>query len=180
MELALEIADWLAQRWWGKPFAWLIRGVVYVVAFGLLLVFGVLGLGFVVGILVGIGYGIATSNPLSATLFCTAVGLAMLGVVLWWQASEPAEFIGTGALAMAAVVAVVWVATIPDGDAGASRAAAAGGCHASYKGECLDADVSDYDCAGGEGNGPRYAGYVRVVGYDEFGLDRDGDGVGCE
>jgi hypothetical protein len=23
-------------------------------------------------------------------------------------------------------------------------------------------------------------GFVRVVGYDEFGLDADGDGLGCE
>jgi hypothetical protein len=39
---------------------------------------------------------------------------------------------------------------------------------------------SDYDCAGGEGNGPAYTGTVRVVGYDIYGLDADGDGWGCE
>lgn len=39
----------------------------------------------------------------------------------------------------------------------------------------------DYDCAGGSGNGPNYVqGPVVVVGYDEFGLDRDNDGIGCE
>jgi hypothetical protein len=40
--------------------------------------------------------------------------------------------------------------------------------------------VSDVDCRGGGGNGPYYVGRVRVVGPDVFGLDRDGDGIGCE
>lgn len=53
-------------------------------------------------------------------------------------------------------------------------------CHPSYKGACLDPDASDYDCAGGSGNGPYYTGRVEVVGPDEYDLDRDGDGVGCE
>lgn len=52
-------------------------------------------------------------------------------------------------------------------------------CHPSYSG-CLRADASDYDCAGGSGNGPYYTGRVRVTGPDVFGLDRDGDGWGCE
>jgi endonuclease YncB( thermonuclease family) len=56
----------------------------------------------------------------------------------------------------------------------------AGNCHASYRGACLDPNASDYDCAGGSGNGPSYTGRVEVVGPDVFGLDRDGDGVGCE
>lgn len=54
-------------------------------------------------------------------------------------------------------------------------------CHPSYRGECLDPSVSDYDCAGGSGNGPGYVyGTVRVVGSDPYGLDADGDGYGCE
>lgn len=53
-------------------------------------------------------------------------------------------------------------------------------CHPSYEGACLDPNSSDYDCAGGEGNGPDYTGPVRVVGPDDYGLDADGDGVGCE
>lgn len=53
-------------------------------------------------------------------------------------------------------------------------------CHPSYKGACLDPNASDYDCAGGSGNGPEYTGTVQVVGYDEYGLDADGDGYGCE
>ena len=40
--------------------------------------------------------------------------------------------------------------------------------------------ASDYDCAGGSGNGPKYTGPVRVTGSDPYDLDRDGDGVGCD
>ena len=53
-------------------------------------------------------------------------------------------------------------------------------CDPNYEGACLDPSVSDYDCEGGTGNGPDYTGEVAVVGEDHFGLDRDGDGVGCE
>lgn len=57
----------------------------------------------------------------------------------------------------------------------------ASNCHPSYQGECLRVSIGDYDCAGGSGNGPNYVqGTVRVVGPDEFDLDRDGDGWGCE
>jgi endonuclease YncB( thermonuclease family) len=57
---------------------------------------------------------------------------------------------------------------------------AGGKCHPSYTGPCLDPNASDYDCAGGSGDGPLYTGKVRVVGPDVFGLDPDGDGWGCE
>jgi hypothetical protein len=56
----------------------------------------------------------------------------------------------------------------------------AGDCHPSYAGACLDPTASDYDCASGSGNGPKYTGRVTVVGPDVFDLDRDGDGIGCE
>lgn len=52
-------------------------------------------------------------------------------------------------------------------------------CHPGYSG-CLKRNASDYDCAGGSGNGPYYTGPVRVYGSDPFGLDRDNDGWGCE
>jgi|SoiMethySBSTD1v2_1073268.scaffolds.fasta_scaffold39358_5 endonuclease YncB( thermonuclease family) len=55
-----------------------------------------------------------------------------------------------------------------------------GNCHPSYRGACLDPNASDYDCAGGSGNGPLYTGRVEVVGPDVFRLDSDGDGLGCE
>jgi endonuclease YncB( thermonuclease family) len=56
----------------------------------------------------------------------------------------------------------------------------AANCHPSYQGACLDPGLSDYDCQGGEGNGPGYTGTVTIVGPDEYGLDGDDDGVGCE
>ena len=52
-------------------------------------------------------------------------------------------------------------------------------CNPNYSG-CLKIGAGDYDCAGGSGNGPNYTGAVQVYGYDEFGLDRDGDGWACE
>jgi hypothetical protein len=58
--------------------------------------------------------------------------------------------------------------------------APANDCHPSYTGACLDPASPDYDCAGGSGDGPDYTGRVRVVGPDEYGLDRDGNGIGCE
>lgn len=55
-----------------------------------------------------------------------------------------------------------------------------GDCHPSYEGACLDPNSIDYDCSGGSGDGPDYTGPVQVIGYDDFGLDRDGDGYACE
>jgi hypothetical protein len=40
--------------------------------------------------------------------------------------------------------------------------------------------ASDYDCEGGSGDGPAYTGVVEVIGIDIYGLDADGDGIGCE
>ncbi len=58
--------------------------------------------------------------------------------------------------------------------------AAASGCDPNYSGACVPV-ASDVDCAGGSGNGPAYVrGPVRVIGSDIYGLDRDGDGIGCE
>jgi hypothetical protein len=58
-----------------------------------------------------------------------------------------------------------------------SQFRAASDCHSSYE-PCLPI-VSDVDCVG-VGDGPVYTGPVRVIGPDEYGLDRDGDGSGCE
>ncbi len=71
-------------------------------------------------------------------------------------------------------------------DAGASSSAIAARrrrrvCDRNYRGRCLRPNVSDYDCAGGSGNGPYYVrGPFTVVGDDHYGLDSDGDGVACE
>jgi hypothetical protein len=56
--------------------------------------------------------------------------------------------------------------------------APAGNCHPSYD-PCVPY-ASDVDCAGGTGNGPAYTGPVRVIGPDEYDLDRDGDGFACD
>ncbi|HKG39000.1 MAG TPA: excalibur domain-containing protein [Conexibacter sp.] len=54
-------------------------------------------------------------------------------------------------------------------------------CDRNYSGRCLRPNVSDYDCAGGSGNGPYYVrGPFRVVGSDHYGLDSDHDGTACE
>jgi hypothetical protein len=56
----------------------------------------------------------------------------------------------------------------------------ANSCDPNYADACVPI-ASDVDCAGGSGNGPAYVqGPVRVVGSDIYGLDRDGDGWGCE
>jgi resuscitation-promoting factor RpfB len=54
------------------------------------------------------------------------------------------------------------------------------GCDPNYSGACVPI-ASDVDCKGGSGNGPAYVqGPVRVVRSDIYGLDSDGDGIGCE
>ena len=53
------------------------------------------------------------------------------------------------------------------------------GCDPNYSG-CVPI-ASDVDCSGGTGNGPAYVrGPVTVIGNDIYGLDRDGDGIGCD
>jgi hypothetical protein len=39
--------------------------------------------------------------------------------------------------------------------------------------------MSDYDCKGGQGDGPGYTGPVEVFGLDKYKLDRDKDGFAC-
>jgi hypothetical protein len=54
-------------------------------------------------------------------------------------------------------------------------------CDSAYPDTCLHDGIGDYDCAGGSGNGPNYvSGPIRVLPPDPFGLDGDGDGVGCQ
>jgi hypothetical protein len=75
-------------------------------------------------------------------------------------------------------LALAGVAAVP---AQASSGATKRKCDPNYRGACLRPNVSDYDCAGGSGNGPYYVrGPIRVVGRDHYRLDADHDGIGCE
>ncbi len=66
----------------------------------------------------------------------------------------------------------LWIRVVPAGSKTSS-------CDPNYE-PCVPI-ASDVDCAGGSGNGPAYVqGPVRVIGVDIYGLDRDGNGVGCE
>ena len=76
------------------------------------------------------------------------------------------------------VLSLVVVAGLACGPAAAQDGSRT--CHPSYEGACLDTNAGDYDCRGGSGDGPNYTGRIRVVGPDVFGLDRDGNGIGCE
>jgi hypothetical protein len=79
-------------------------------------------------------------------------------------------------LLVAALAALALAAT-----AGPAAAKRHHRCDPNYKGRCLRPNVSDYDCAGGSGNGPYYvSGPFRVVGYDHYRLDSDHDGIACE
>lgn len=52
-------------------------------------------------------------------------------------------------------------------------------CDSNYSG-CVPI-ASDVDCSSGSGDGPAYvSGPIRVIGYDKYGLDRDGDGIACD
>jgi hypothetical protein len=81
----------------------------------------------------------------------------------------------SGSLVAAALCTVMLV--VP----GCGSSASGSGCDPSYPDVCLQSEASDYDCEGGEGDGPRYvSGPIRVESPDPFDLDRDGDGTGCD
>lgn len=69
------------------------------------------------------------------------------------------------------------------GSSGSGSGGAGAGCTDGYS-PCLpDHGGADYDCGGGSGNGPYYTAIgvtYTVTGYDPYGLDADGDGLGCE
>lgn len=64
------------------------------------------------------------------------------------------------------------------GGGGTGSSSSSGNCTPGYS-PCMP-PASDYDCAGGGGDGPKYTGRVQVTGSDPYGLDSNGDGVGCE
>lgn len=71
-----------------------------------------------------------------------------------------------------------WYSLAPPAGTKRSTETISAGCHPSYS-PCLPI-VSDVDCRGGMGNGPAFTGRVTVIGDDIYGLDGDGDGIGCE
>jgi len=75
-------------------------------------------------------------------------------------------------------VTVVVAKPPPQTSTGGTSSSGGGGCTPGYS-PCLP-PASDYDCSGGTGDGPKYTGRVTVTGSDPYGLDADGDGVGCE
>ncbi len=54
-----------------------------------------------------------------------------------------------------------------------------GNCHPSYGPPCLEPNIGDWDCTGGDGPNIT-SGPVFVHGPDEYDLDPDHNGVGCE
>ena len=84
---------------------------------------------------------------------------------------------GANRAAPGSVVEIV-LASVVRPVAAAPAAPAPSNCTPGYS-PCL-APASDYDCAGGSGDGPKYTGFVRVTGSDPYGLDADGDGAACE
>jgi resuscitation-promoting factor RpfB len=71
------------------------------------------------------------------------------------------------------------VITVAKAPPAPSAEPSSGSCTPGYS-PCL-LPASDYDCAGGSGDGPQYVyGTVRVTGSDPYGLDSDNDGYGCE
>ncbi len=90
------------------------------------------------------------------------------GVVLR-QSPEGAELVKPGSTITVVVSDVVRPVAAPPSQ----------NCTAGYS-PCLP-PASDYDCAGGSGDGPAYAnGPIYITGSDPYDLDNDGDGVACE
>lgn len=182
----------------GKPFGWLLWAAFAVIIGGFLLVVAALILSVVGWILYAVVMAVAEANPLSGALFSAAVAVLLIAAfALWredrWLAAVEAprdlwrrwERRKRFAIGTSAVLGVAWLVTIPgfwnflDSGSGVDWR---GGreCVAGYS-RCLSPEASDYDCAGGSGDGPRYvSGPLRVTGTDVFGLDRDGDGVACD
>jgi hypothetical protein len=83
-------------------------------------------------------------------------------------------------LAGALILGVAGFVVSPAAHAGPPAPPQSSNCDTNYSGACVPI-ASDVDCAGGSGNGPAYVqGPVTVVGKDIYGLDRDGNGIGCE
>lgn len=121
-------------------------------------------------------------NVVHAEEFRAAVAEARGASIGLWRACPSPGTAPPGTAARVTVAPVTAPTTRATVAPTPTTAAPTGGCHASYSGACVPTGFSDVDCAGGGGNGPGYVGSknFQVVGPDEFGLDADGDGIGCE
>jgi hypothetical protein len=129
-------------------------------------------------------------RPVVAPLSCRAgrgavryrvTGSAPAGTVIGQSRRAGAGVLPDSAIALTVAKAPPPPTTRPAPPPPPPPTAPARDCDPSYPDVCLDPEVSDYDCAGGSGNGPEYVeGPIRVRPPDPFDLDRDGDGWGCE
>lgn len=142
--------------------------------FGRLLRYAYVGDLFVNLEMVKSGYAIAVEYPpdtAESDTLGAAAQVAEAGELGLWEPTTTSSSTTTTTTAPATTTSAPPATTAPP----------VSNCHSSYRGACLMISQGDYDCAGGSGNGPNYVqGPVVVVGYDEFGLDRDNDGIGCE
>jgi hypothetical protein len=96
------------------------------------------------------------------------------------EITEPGRFATVGKFAVLSIGLAVGLAFAPAANAAPVPQQPSSSCDPNYSGACVPI-ASDVDCAGGSGNGPAYvSGPVTVVGKDIYGLDRDGNGIGCE
>jgi hypothetical protein len=124
-----------------------------------------------VGMKLGRAKDVLSDRGLKGTIRYRSTGRYPAGTVI-----SQSRTAGVGVLRDTAITLVVAKAPPPP-----PPTAPASNCDPSYPDVCLDPTVEDYDCEGGSGNGPRYVdGPIRVRPPDQFGLDSDGDGWGCE
>jgi hypothetical protein len=116
-------------------------------------------------------------DRLSPSQFMVLVAAgALVAVIVGSSAANPENTRLVHALASS--LGKQWRSMAPPASTKRTAETRSASCHPSYS-PCLPI-VSDVDCRGGMGNGPAYTGRVTVIGDDVYGLDGDGDGVGCE
>lgn len=138
----------------------MVKDVSEIDSFGRLLRYVYVEDRFINGELVASGWAEAIEYPPDTSMAETLASFAAQGA-------------GRGC-ALVAVPTATTVVAIP-------TAPAAQDCVAGYS-PCIPPG-DDVDCAGGSGNGPRYVEGPIIVDQsqgDRYGLDSDGDGVGCE
>ncbi|HLF79705.1 MAG TPA: hypothetical protein VJB57_19665 [Dehalococcoidia bacterium] len=135
------------------------------------------------GTYVGLGSVAGGRSIMAAGLMPNALYFVRVTQLLqggWVDESPTLVFRTPGDCALLLAKQVVIVSTSESDDSGSPQASSDENCHPNYYGACLNPDSEDYDCEGGGGNGPDFIrGPVYISGSDPFGLDRNGDGIGC-